>query len=92
MATATARGFEDDGNGQEHKDEILDRARSYVAEETPLDPERVQNVGGAVVCAELTATGWSQAATFAGYSALRRALPQFNTPLAGYPPVSRGNS
>ena len=90
MPTATARGFEDDGNGQERKEEIMERARSYAAQETQLDPEVVQNVGGAVVRAELTTAGWSQAATNAGYIALRRALPHFNTPLPGYryPPVS----
>lgn len=88
MATATARGFEGDGNGQHRKDEIIERARSYMAEGAPFDPERIQNVGGAVVRAELTPYGWQQASINAGYLALRNVLPQFNTPLPGYPPTT----
>lgn len=82
MATATAREFEGDGNGQHRKDEIIERARSFAAGEYDVDPERLQNVGGAVLRTEFTPHGWGRQATNAGYLALRRTMPEFNT----YPP------
>jgi hypothetical protein len=89
MATGTAERFGDGDNGRDDKDAMLDRIRSATLAEQQDEPVRIRNVGGAVVRAEMTPHGWGQAATNAGYIALYRAMPRFDTPLPGYPPMGR---
>lgn len=89
MATGTAERFGDGDNGRDDKDEILGRVRAAAAEDLQDEPIRLKNVGGAVVRAEMTPHGWGLAATNAGYMALSRAMPRFDTPLTGFPPTER---
>ncbi|HSH17986.1 MAG TPA: hypothetical protein VK978_01245 [Candidatus Saccharimonadales bacterium] len=75
MATSVAESFEGDGNGQEHKDQIIENARQFVADGAGRRPDVLRNVGGVLIGRELTTDGLRQASAHAGYLTLRNILP-----------------